>query len=297
MRAILNREIIVRLRTDDEGGTLVAATGTPTLVVTDGDGATVAGVSAASSDGTGIYKATIPAQTALDRLKVVWTATVAGNVRTVTEYVDVVSERLVPLWRLREDAELAGVTPEVITRLEDTVAEWFRSALKFPPVVESTRRSWLLEYPVQRLRIPGAVFPRSIISLAYGRGSGMTTWSPTDLAQIGVIQDGVEYLDAGTFAPVDFLRGLDRGTFVAGYYTVHATHGGVDFETAGPTEDLRRAAAVLARYVARTNNLPERARRIETAQSIIDLSMPSAEKPTGLPDVDAVITRYRIQAL
>lgn len=298
MRAILNREAIVRLHTDDEDGTLVAATGTPTIAVTDGDGNTVAGVSAASSESTGVYKAAIPAQTSYDRLTVSWSATVATYARTVTDYVDVVSERLVPLWRLREDAELTSVSGTLLRRLEDTVAEWFRSALKYPPVLESFRYQWLQEYPTQRLKVPGVHFPHSIVSLAYGRGAGMTTWSAGDLAKIAVIENGFEYLDSGTFAPMDFLRGWDRGTFVAGYYTAHVTHGGGGaFGLVSAPEDLRRAAATLCRYVARTSNLPERARRIETAQSIIDLSMPSSEKPTGLPDVDAAIARYRIQAL
>jgi hypothetical protein len=297
MRAVLNREANVRLHLDDEYGALVAADSTPTVSAVNGDGQSVA-VGTAASEATGLYAASLSAQSVMDRLTVSWNATVAGKARTATQHVDVVSERLVPLWRLREDAELLALDGKLLQRLEDTVAEWFRNALKYPPVVESYRYQWLQDYATQRLRVPGVKFPVSLTSLAYGRGNGQTVWTPSMLAQIAVVETGFEYLDSGTFAPMDFLRGWDRGTFVAGYYTAHVTHGGGgDFGITSPTEDMRRAAAILCRYAARVNNLPERARRIETAASIIDLSMPSADKPTGLPDVDAVIGRYRLQAL
>lgn len=294
MRAVLNRETIVRFRLDDEGGTLVAASGTPTIVVTRSDGTTVAGVSAVSTSTTGVYQATIPAQTALDVLTATLTATVATFARTVSETVTLISERLVPLWMLREDSELTAISTEAILRLSDVVHDWFRDALNFPPVPESYRREWVQEYPTQRLRVPAVYFPTALIALTYGRGQGAFTYDAGFLANVEPIEGGFEFKDTGTFAPVDFLRGTNRGTFPQGVYSAFVTHGGPWDRV---PEDLVRAAASLARYAARTSNLPERARRIETADTIVDLSMPSAAYPTGLPDVDAAIIRYGLRGL
>lgn len=295
MRAVLNREIVVRFRLDDEGGTLVAASGTPTIVVKASDGSTVAGVSVVSTDGTGVYKATIPAQTSLDVLSATLTATVATFARTVTETVTLISERLVPLWMLREDAELTSVTTEIILRLSDVVHDWFKDALNFPPVAERHVREWVQEYPTQRLRVPGVYFPSALVALTYGRGQGAFTYDGAFLSNVEPIEGGFEFKDTGTFAPVDFLRGTNRGTFPQGVYSATVEHGG-PWGVSVP-EDLRRAAASLARYAARTSNLPERARRIETQASIIDLSIPSSKFPTGLPDVDATINRYGVRDL
>lgn len=295
MRAVLNREIIVRFRVDDEGGTLVVASETPTIVVKASDGSTVSGVSAVTAEGTGVYKATIPAQTALDTLTASLTATVATFARTLTETITLISERLVPLWMLREDGELTAVDTEIILRLADVVHDWFRDALNFPPTTESYRREWVSEYPTQRLRVPAVYFPSALVELTYGRGQGAFTYDADFLANVEPIEGGFEFKDTGTFAPVDFLRGTNRGTFPQGVYSARVEHGGPWY--ASVPEDLRRAAASLARYAARTSNLPERARRVETEQTIIDLSMPSAAYPTGLPDVDAAIIRYGLRDL
>lgn len=298
MRATLNREIVVRLRLDDEGGTLVAADSLPTLVVKDSLGNTIAGVSVVTSPSTGVYQATIPARSSVDTLTLSWAATVATFARTVTDAVTVTSERLVPLWLLREDAELAAVSTEIILRLSDTVEDWFRDALNFPTSVERYSRSWIQAFPVQRLRVPGVFFPISIVSLSCGRGTGAFVYDAPTLANIVAIESGFEFADTGVFAPIDFIRGAQRGTFSQGAYTAVVTHGGFSaFGFDRTPEHVRRAAAVLARYVSRTSNLPERARRVLSEHSEIDLSMPSAQYPTGLPEVDGVLSRYRLTAL
>lgn len=294
MRAILNREAVVRFRIDDEGGVLVNADATPAIAVTRSDGTSVAGVSVVSKEATGVYIATIPAQTALDALSASLIATVATHARTLHEPVTLISERLVPLWRLREDGELAEVPTATLLRIADTIEEWFKRALNFPAVTESYRREWVQEFPTQRLRVPAVYYPQTLQALQYGRGTGSTQYDGDWLANVEAIEGGFEFKDTGTFAPVDFLRGTHRGTFPQGIYLAQVTHSG---PWTSPPEDLRRAAASLARYAARTNGLPERARRIETEASIIDLSMPSAQYPTGLPDVDAAINGYRLGSL
>jgi hypothetical protein len=281
MRAVLNREIVVRLRVDDEGGHLVDADTTPTVTVVDGAGATIAGVTVAH-EADGIYTATVPARTTVDRLTATFEADVAGFGRTVAVPVDVTAERLVPLWRLREDEVLTDLTTPVLLHVADTVEEWLRNALKFPAVVEAWRGSWAERYPTHRLRIPGVLYPVDVYSLA-------ALDDPYNVADVRVVDTGIEWQPGGA----GFLTGSAQGiAFPATTYTAHVAHGLTD-----PGEDLRRAAAILARYTARISNLPERARRILTENTEIDLSMPSPDRPTGLPDVDAVIGRYRLQAL
>lgn len=297
MRATLNREIVVRLRVDDEGGTLTDADSLPTVVVKDSLGATVSAGSV-TKESTGVYKATIAARTVIDLLTVEWSATLASNARTVSDHVTVTSECLVPLWLLREDAEMTALPTPVIVRLADQVEDWFRDALNYPASVERYSRSWILDYPVQRLRVPGCYFPVSMVSLTYGRGDGTLAYDADFLANIIAIESGFEFKDTGTFAPVDFVRGANRGTFPQGAYSAVVTHGGFSaFGFDGTPEHVQRAAAALARYVSRTSNLPERARRMITEHSEIDLSMPSPQYPTGLPEVDGVLSRFRLAAL
>lgn len=287
MRAVLNREIVVRLRVDDESGTLTDADAVPTVAVTDGDGAAVAGVSAVSNESTGLYVATIDARTEYDRLSVVWTATVGAADRTVSDYVDVVAERLVPFWRLKEDSELADASVHTLQRVADAVEEWFRDALRFPPVVEAWRGRFRVPFDAPRLHVPDVFRPVSLIALSRNLGSDVVNYTAAELADVFPVDSAFERGGSN----MSFLTGAPaaRGTFPAGTYTAWLTNG-----EEHPPEDLRRAAATFARYVARTSNYPERARRVITQDTEIDLAMPSPDRPTGLPEVDAVISRYRV---
>lgn len=287
MRAELNREIHVRVRVENEAGVLTdLSSGVPTLVVTNGDGTVVTGVSAVTHDSTGVYVAVIPAQTVLDRLTVTWTFTLATYARTVTDRVCLVNERLVPFWRLAENTELTSPTVTTLSRLADGLEEWFKDALKYPPTIEAARLSWVQQFETQRLHVPGVSKPQSILALSHGRGASLYTYTAGDIADLSVVIDGFER-NSGT--SLSFLQGNFPATFAAGPYAAWLTHGLVD-----PPEDLRRAATIFARYIARTSNYPERAARVVSQESEIIFSFPSADKPTGLPEVDAVLTRYRI---
>lgn len=111
MRAIRDREIVVRAYVDDEGGTLTAPDSLPTIAVVNGSGTAVAGVSAVTLESVGVYKATIPPQAQFDDLHVTWTIVIGGVTRKQRETIFVVADRLVPLHRLREDAELTALSP------------------------------------------------------------------------------------------------------------------------------------------------------------------------------------------
>lgn len=285
MRAIRNREIVIRLRVDDEGGALTAATGTPTVSVTDGSGAAVAGVSAVTNEAVGLYKATIPPRSQLDNLTVTWSAVVGGFTRQVVEQVKVVADRLVPLWRLRQDPELDALENENLLRCAEAVEEWFADALHFPPVDESYRATF--NHPGgARLRVPGVWYPKTALSISQGD----TALTAGELAELRVVDGAFEFQNSGAF---DVVLGVGQKVWGSGRKTVWITHG-APTDWVGVPEDLVRAASVLARYIARGSNYPERARTVQTEGAIINFSTPNHDRPTGLPEVDGAVNRYKV---
>jgi len=287
MRAIRNREIVVRLHVDDEGGALVAADTTPTLTVTNGSGDVVSGVSAVTSETTGVYKAIIPPQSDLDVLTITWQAVVDGHTRTSETTAVVVSERLVPLWRLREDPELAGLSAPNLLRLADAVESWFNNALGFPYCEEPLHT--VFNHPGgSRLIVPGALYPRRMVRAIEGE-----TEVPADrLAEVEVVDGAFEFT---AFIHWDFLVGQHQMVWAMGRKEVWITHGPSPEFDHGVPADLVNAAVTLARYVARGSNYPERARSVQTESAIISFSTPSWDRPTGLPEVDGAVNRYAVR--
>lgn len=260
MRIARDREATLRLMIDDEDGELVDADVTPTISVVDGDGESIE-VGAVEKEREGVYRAVLQPQESLDVLTATWTAEVGGYERRERQTIYVVAERLVPFWRLRQDPEMSQLTGAQLAPLVEAVEDWFRSALRFPPVEEPLRT--VIEHPGGRCRVPGAPYIKSIQSLTRGE------WEYEADVVFGALE-----ADAGT-------------------YDAWLTHGSPWWET--PPEDIVRAAVTLARYINRGSNYPERARMVQTDGAIINLATPDARHPTGLPDVDAVIERYRLE--
>lgn len=284
MRSVLNRETVVRLRVDDEGGNLVAAETTPTLAVTTAAGETVT-PGTVTSESAGVYKSTLPAQSALTVLTCNWTASVSGSgSRTVTEQIRVVSDRAVPLWRYREDDELVALSDLALIRLADTVEDWFRDALRFPLSEEYFSTTFRKRRQSMGLLIPSAPFPVTITAVS-------VTDRPLSAAEIADLRVVGNVVERGITAD-PFLTGGNGYAWPEGLYTVTGTHGFREDWVAVPS-DLERAAVTLARYISRGNNYPERARQIATDGALITLSTPTPDRPTGLPDVDGVVGRYR----
>lgn len=273
MRALVGREIVVRLHVDDEDGNLVDADALPTVAVVDGAGVAVAGVSAVSPVSTGLYEATIDPRSQLDILQATWTHTVAGHVRTKTEEMKVVGDRLAELWQLRERSELAGLTGEALRRVADEVDQWFTDALGFPPVPEPMRARFR-SFGGPRLIVPGVLFPIAV----YSASQGATALTADELA---LLRFKFGYIDWS-----------DRRSWALDEVTVWLSHG----DDSAVSEDLRRAAVSLAVYASRSSDrkIPERATRVVSEGADITLGLPDPDHPTGLPDVDAAILRHRV---
>lgn len=288
MHAVLNRETVVRLRVDDEGGNLIPADGTPTLTVETADGDPVT-PGAVAAEATGLYASTIPAQVAVTDLVANWSYAVSGSNRSRRQVVRVVSERLVEPWRLREDTELATLSNVAIIQLMDVVQDWFRDALKFPVAEEYFTRTFRVRNQTSELLIPDTPFPVSIAAVKVDQ----TVFTSDEIADLQIVGGTVERgISADPFLTGGWPGGC-RHAWAPGLYTVTGTHGPRDDWQELP-EDLRRAAGILARYVSRKSNYPERARAVATDGAQIVLSTPSADRPTGLPDVDGVVGRYRL---
>jgi hypothetical protein len=285
VRAVLNREATVTASIDDEDGNLVAATAPPTVQILDGAGAVLyTGTSVASAD-VGRYTYVLPAQSKVDELTALFTCVVGSLTRVVTVNVSVTGARLIELHRLREDIELTDLSGKNLRRLVYAVEDWFESALGYPPVLRSKRATWRFDGG-NRLSPPGVIFPKALYALS----TNLIAYSTPELANVVVTRNAWEYATGGS---VDFLSGTGSPVFRAGgQTTVWCAH-------AGPWDrqpaDLTNAANTFARYLSRTNNYPERAAQVATEGALITFSVPSPDKPTGLPEVDAVITRLREQ--
>jgi hypothetical protein len=264
---------------DTDGETPVVQVGTPTASAADGAGATLHAsltVTAVSDAGDGVYEVTLPAQTVLDHLRVV----VVGSTGTITVPVNVVEQRLVTVPALRaalqaKAPDLQGATPStpaLLSQAADAAEDWFGSALGYPATREGIRETFRFQGG-QSLRVPGVLCPGVLRSAS--------------VDQVAVTQT---MLDA-TFADGSGWGVWEGGPWAAGVYRVFASHGLAD-----PPEDLRRAGVVLARYLAQTSNVPERAASMTTESTLIVFSKPDPDKPTGLPEVDAVLGRLRLKS-
>lgn len=290
MRIVKGREATLRLYVEDEDGDLIAATGTPTVVVTRAsNGAAVSGIGAVSNPSTGLYEAVLPSQTQFDRLTALWSYEVSGSTRSTTAHYTVVAERLVPLRILKTDPKIAALSPAPTSAqlldLVQVIEDWINRAMKFPYCEESFTRTFRIKKPTQQLMIPQVVYPRTITSVTLDD----VAFSAEEVEDIKVNKFGVE---RGVTA-WSFLTGTtpSDGGWAPGRYVITGTHGPSPDAMPDPA-DLRRAALTLARYAIRTNNWSERARQVQTQDAILTFSMPSADRPTGLPEVDAVVGGY-----
>lgn len=272
MRAPLHREATVRLRVDDDSGALVAPDSLPTITVTDQDGAAVS-AGTVTSAGVGLYTAKIEGRSVLGRLTCQWGIAVSGSARTSAEVVNVTEKRLVPAWRYREVEELSDLDAANMTRLADTVEDWMTSALGFPVVEVYDETTVRVTQDSKLLRLD-------------------RVWYPSAVRAVTI--DGDVATDV-TAEPLGFYResGWTKGQLV----TISYEHGpSPEFRTA-PPGDIERAAIILARYANRTTNYPERARQIATEGSLITFSTPSPDRPTGLPEVDSIVSRYQVRSI
>jgi hypothetical protein len=278
-----------------------------TVDIVDGAGtALVTGGVATDDPTTGVYSFVLGPQTNLDNFAVTWHAIVGGYHETITDTVRLIGNRILNPGDLAADQALAGLDPMVRAQVVDGVEDLFADALGFPPVLEGVRinfdahrgtfaeayaygnvqQQMLSSIPGlgfgfggERLIIPGVAYPQQVFSLSINGN----TLDPTLLGQFR--------------AGPGFLIWSGGRSWPSGNYDMWLSHG-ITFVP----EDLRQAARTFARYTAKRTAqlggsqgslLPERTASLTTEGATILFAMASPERPTGIPDVDAVLVRYR----
>lgn len=272
IRVVANQPTKLTYRLFDEATGALADTsgGNVSVSVKRPDGTEVLPSTAMTAEAAaGIYTWTLPAQAQLDDLEA--TIVVTGSLaRTDRQVIRVIGHRLVPLWKLKAEPDLAHLTGEEIARLADKVEEWFRNAVGFPVVPEPIRVSFRAPAH-RRLILPGV-------------------WSPIEL--YAVSQAGTAVTISDLVPGANWIAWADNRLWTANAEVVGwLTHGVPDADA-----DLVDAALTFARYAGRKpdKHIPARATRMSSQDADFLLSLPDPDKPTGIPDVDIVIKRLKI---
>lgn len=262
---------------DDE--TLTDAAAVPAVSVSREDG-TILTTAASSTDeaGVGHYSYTLTAATHLtrvDELKLDWAYTLASATRAETTYVKVVRARFFKLAELRALKGLSSVTtyPNATLALMRDVAEDFVEEFCKEAFVPQYRRDVFDGDNCQTLYLP-RVHVRSLISVKLaGVTMDTTGWT---VSRSGRIR---------TTGAV-FTAGVPAGQNVAVQY---------ELGRSGPPHDLKNATLRLARHITLNleTSIPDRARMMQTEFAMFQLDVASEDKPTGVPEIDAVLIRYR----
>lgn len=252
------------------GETLTDLDAVPSVVVTDSMGDPVTSGLGTDAAGTGHYSFQLPAQAEVNRLKVVWTGAISGNPQSATQYYEIVGAFLFSLADLRKMEGIVGEsvihTTEELVDCREQVTDLFNdyTDTSFGEAYWSEIQDGLnLDYlTTQKMPL------RRVLSL---KVNGVAVSSPVASAA-GIVTTS-SYMMRGTQNLI--LEYVYGHQFVPG--------------------DVKRAALRLARHylLSSDSSLPDRARMMTTEWGSFQLTIASDEYPTGLPEVDAVLRRYR----
>lgn len=301
MRAVAGRPSTLRYWLTDDVGTPLATDGDSPVEVTiyDGAGVLITGPNPATfNDAYKRWEWPLPPQSKLDALTSKWESTVGGATYTETITVDVVAQRLLEPFQLANDNDLAAIAasdPALLLILVDQVEEGLRDILGFPVVLEAFRTTW---DEVRGTLTDFFYVAGTLNGLPYGWGAGKMKIEGVKLpAQIysgsinGVVLDPVKDIEQLSVED-GCLVWSDYRPWLSGRYSMYGTHGQIN-----PSRELRQVALKLIKHVGKTVDYPDRAFSIVSEGATIMFSMPSPDRPTGLPEVDAVLARLRLQSV
>lgn len=291
MRVQKDQDALLRLTVDGYDGELIAPDELPLLTVVGSNGSEVE-TGAVTEVTPGYYTAQLPPQPDFDVLVANWTIAVSGNTRRVREPIVIVAERLVPIRELAADPKISQHISggAAYARLADQIEQWMNRILTFPYCEEQFTAVFRAASSRRELRVPRVFFPRTVKRVSLNGDP----WTSEQVESIVAVQNALELQGNAANA---FLTGVNPATadrWPAGRYAVTGTHGPPAHWDEIPG-DLRRAGQILARYAARVTNYSERARQIATDGALITFSMPDANRPTGLPEVDAAVTAHALR--
>lgn len=264
------------------------STTTVTYTVTDAAGASVT-TGNATHGTTGVYSFVLPAQTALKKLTVVWSATIGGSATTTTTYAEIVGGFFFSLAEARnsdeslDDADRYPLADLVAGRLEVEVECEMICDLGFVPryarvVIDGTGTSELLLTHPDQGRSVAAVRTIRSVSMSDSPDGTFTSFTAAQLADLAPTADGKLVRTGGDIftegranVVVEYEYGLDR-----------------------PPADLVRESKIRLRTVLNSNKsaILDRASSFTVTEgATYRLDMPGAFK-TGIPTVDAAYGRY-----
>jgi hypothetical protein len=255
-----------------DGGETAVDPGTVTVTVTRADGTVVVTDAATTGSGAAARSYTLPAQTRLDHLTATWEGGLAG--RVVTTHHDVVGGFYAELAEIRVLDALSNTTRYPTEKL---AAARVQAEDRFDL---ATGVAWVPRH--ERETLSGNATPRLALRWARPRSVIAATIdgaAVTDLLTLRLYNWGVVERTAGNIFPVEAAGG-------GGNVVVEYTHG---YDR--PPADLKQAFLTYVRYLLldTTSRIPDRASTMSTDFGTFQLVTAGFQRPTGLPEVDAVL--------
>lgn len=291
MRLPINRPGRIRFAIEDDTGNLVAPDSLPSITVSSGDGTVIFGPTVAALETTGIYYVTLPAQTQYDLLTATCTATVASETFTLSQPVRLIARRIAPLSRLRLYPSMATLDAYTFMTIVDQTEDLMTGALNYSPVFTGERSLVRVNDFIARLYFPKIYFPQNLYAITFNDVVQDSTYLSNQTMRGHAMENKHAYYGQ----PYDPVMGVYGGGYTPGVYNAWVSHGLPECPN-----DIVMATAKLANHIAKGEagqaQYPDRAVRVMTEVSEIFLSSPDGNtRVTGLPEVDAVIIRYRLQ--
>lgn len=269
----------ISLEVRDTEGELVSADPSTDVEVTVRDGAEdQVATGTADEAGTGLYEFELtPTQIAsLDVYEATWEVTLGGQVNTFRTVFEVVGGHLFSIGEARGfDQILADPT-------------------EYPTSVIRNAREVVEDFLEDRCNV--AFVPRAAREVLTGRGSRRLLLPHSHL--LALISGSVDGM-ALTQGEIDELELEEKGAiqrptgkvWAAGAEVgLHYEHG----HTRAPADVSRAGLKLLYHYlIAHVSGLPERAIQQTTEVGTFTLSFAGERRPSGIPEVDAVIAAYR----
>jgi hypothetical protein len=258
------------------GTTPTNADGAVTVDIIKADGSTLVDDGATTNTPPGIYEYVLAPQANLDRLRLLWRGTFAGVEQIRGTWCDIADAFYVSLSDIRALSGLSNTTSYPNEKLEEARV-WFEDKAEI-----FCGRAFVPRFGHEVLDGSGTntIFldHLNVRTLLYVKvdgvaQTGLTTW---DLYRSGRVV-------------------RDTGVFARGTLNVEV---GFEYGLDEPDADLRGAAltAIKAKLLGDRSGIPERAVTMTTDVGGFTLALAGRDRPTGIPEVDAVLLDRRVSS-
>lgn len=248
----------------------------PVVTVEREDGTDLTGGTASLATSVATFPLTAAAHlTRVDELKVVWTASVNSKAQVHTDYVKVVGARFFGIPSLRALKGLSSTSTFTNAELKAArdLAEEF--------VEQFTEEAWVPQYrrethdgTDEQVLYLHRINVRELLSVTLD-GSAQDTSGWTVSGSGRILTDGAVFTCSA----------VAKQNVVVQYAYGYSE----------PPQDLANATRKLARHLllAGETGIPDRARMMQTEWGMFQLDIADEKKPTGIPEIDSVLCRYR----